>query len=162
MQAWPGLDRRERMQEPMTVKSEPLNRPVRPSPAVMPRGCVITGALAVLRVIAVALILMSTFGNYVQFVGGWESYAPIQTTPLIYAALYQGVCCVLQWGFKAMRWWLPYVFALLASAAPSFLTYNPVIGPYLAGQIGMYGAIIIVFLLVLAGDALPEWVLVES
>ena len=60
-----------------------------------------------------------------------------------------------------MRWWAPYGFALLASAAPSFLTYNPVLGPHLAAQIGIYGAIMAVVALVLAGDALPEWVLVE-
>lgn len=146
----------------MTVKSEPLKRPARPSPAIMPRGCVITAALALLRVIALALIAVSTFGNYVQFAGGWAFYAPIQTTPLLYAAIYQAVACMLQWGFKAMRWWIPYAFALIASAAPSFLTYNPVLGPYLVGQVGVYGAIIVVIALVIAGDALPEWVLVEG
>lgn len=145
----------------MTVKSEPLHRPARPSPAIMPRGCVITAALVVLRVVALALIVMSTFGNYVQFAGGWEAYAPLQAVLLLYAVIYQAICCILQWGFKAMRWWVPYAFALIASAAPSFLTYNPVIGPYMAAQIGIYGAIIVVAALVLAGDALPEWVLVE-
>lgn len=145
----------------MTVKSEPL-RTSRPSPAVMPRGCVISAALTLLRVIAIALILVSTFGNYVQFVGGWAAFWPPHWTPLLYASIYQGVCCMLQWGFKAMRWWVPYLFALIASAAPSFLTYNPVLGPYLVAQIGIYGAIAVVVALVLAGDALPEWVLVES
>lgn len=148
----------------MPVRSTPMNtapRAARPSPAVMPRGCVISVALAMLRVIALGLILMSTFGNYVQFVGGWTAFWPPQWTPLMYAAIYQGVCCFLQWGFKAMRWWIPYLFALIASAAPSFLTYNPVIAPTLAPQIGIYGAIIFVVLVVLAGDALPEWVLVE-
>lgn len=149
----------------MPVTGTPLGgaqRAARPSPAMMPRGCVISGALALLRVLAVALILMSTFGNYVQFTGGWESFWPPQWTILLYASIYQGICCILQWGFKAMRWWIPYGFALIASAAPSFFTYNPVLGPYIAPQVGIYGAIVIVIALVLAGDALPEWVLVES
>ena len=82
----------------MAVKSTPLHRSTRPSPAMVPRGCVITAALVMLRVVALALIVMSTFGNYVQFAGGWDRYMPPQNTALIYAALYQGVCCVLQWG----------------------------------------------------------------
>lgn len=146
----------------MPVTSTPINRAARPSPAMMPRGCVIAAALTLLRVLAIALILVSTFGNYVQFAGGWAVFWPPQWVTLLYAGIYQLICCMLQWGFKAMRWWVPYGFALIASAAPSFLTYNPVIGPYLAAQIGIYGAILVVLALVLAGDALPEWVLVEG
>lgn len=146
----------------MTVKSEPLHRPARPSPAMVPRGCVVTAALVLLRVIALALIVLSTFGNYVQFAGGWAVWYPPHGAALVYACVYQAVACMLQWGFKAMRWWVPYTFALLASAAPSFLTYNPVIGPALAAQVGIYGAILAVLALVIAGDALPEWVLVEN
>lgn len=148
----------------MAVKSAPLNnppRPRRPSPAMLPRGCVVVAALVTLRIGALILIVLSTFGNYVQFSGGWETYLPLQNAAILYAIGYQAVCCVLQWGFKAMRWWLPYLFALIASAAPSFMTYNPLIGPYLAAQFGVYGAILIVSALMLAGDALPEWVLVE-
>lgn len=150
----------------MPVRSAPMNNPptrapARPSPAMMPRGCVITAALVILRVVAIALILVSTFGNYVQFVGGWDFYWPPQWVTLLYAGIYQGLCCLLQWGFKAMRWWFPYAFALIASAAPSFLTYNVVIGPYFTAQFGAQLAFIAVALFVIAGDALPEWVLVE-
>ncbi len=150
----------------MPVRSAPMNNAparaaARPSPAMMPSGCVISAALVILRVVAIALILVSTFGNYVQFAGGWASYWPPQWTVLLYAAIYQGLCCLLQWGLKAMRWWIPYLFALIASAAPSFLTYNVVIGPYFTAQFGAQLAIVIVTLFVLAGDALPEWVLVE-
>jgi membrane protease YdiL (CAAX protease family) len=150
----------------MTVRNEPLangkpTAPRRPSPAVVPRGCVITAAMAMLRVIAIALILASTLGNYVQFVGGWAVYWPPQWTILLYAAIYQGVCSLMQWGFKAMRWWVPYLFALIASAVPSYLTYAGLFGPNLTLQIGMYPAMLVLLLLVIAGDALPEWVLVE-
>jgi hypothetical protein len=149
----------------MPVTSAPLGsstRPAaRPSPAIMPRGCVITAALVMLRVIAIALILASTFGNYVQFVGGWASYWPPHWTILLYAAIYQAICSLFQWGFKAMRWWLSYTLALIASAIPSFLTYNALFGPNLTTQIGLYPTIVAVFLFVVAGDALPEWVLVE-
>lgn len=148
----------------MAVKSAPLNnpaRPARPSPAMMPRGCVITATLVILRVVAIALLLASTFGNYVQFTGGWGTFWPPQWVVLLYAGLYQGLFSLLQWGFKAMRWWIPYLLALIASAIPSYLTYNVVIGPYFAAQFGAQLAFVIVCGFVIAGDALPEWVLVS-
>jgi hypothetical protein len=150
----------------MTVRNEPLvngkpSTPRRPSPAMVPRGCVVNAALVMLRLIAVVLVLASTFGNYVQFVGGWESYWPPQWIVLLYAFIYQVVCSLFQWGFKAMRWWVPYVIALLASAIPSFLTYNALFGPYLALQVGIIPALLGIGIAVIGGDALPEWVLVE-
>lgn len=150
----------------MTVREAPLSSgkttaPRRPSPAMVPRGCVTIAALVMLRVIAVVLILASTFGNYVQFVGGWASYWPPEWVILLYAAIYQAVCSLFQWGFKAMRWWVPYLIALFASAIPSFLTYNALFGPYLALQVGAIPALIGIAIAVIGGDALPEWVLVE-
>lgn len=149
----------------MPVTSTPLTsgKPTarRPSPAMVPRGCAISAALVMLRVIAFALILGSTFGNYVQFVGGWESYWPPVWVALGYAAIYQLVCSLFQWGFKAMRWWLPYGIALIASAVPSFFTYYVLIGPAIAGQFGLVVSIAVVLVLVIGGDALPEWVLVD-
>lgn len=150
----------------MPVRSAPLNNPpsihmARPSPALVPRGCVITAALVLLQVIAIALMLMSTFGNYVTFAGGWKTFWPPQWVVMLYAFLFQVVCSLMQWGFKAMRWWVPYTLALIASAIPSYLTYNVVIGPYLALQVGAQLATVVVIIFVVAGDMLPEWVLVK-
>lgn len=150
----------------MTVRSEPLTSkpaeaPRRRSPALVSRGGVIGAMIFILRVIAVLLILASTFGNYVQFVGGWGGYWPLNWIIIGLAALYQLICCLLQWGFKAARWWLPYWIALIASAIPSFLTYNALVGPYLVTQLGSILAGAFILISVIGGDALPEWVLVE-
>ncbi len=150
----------------MTVKSTELINgkaptKARPSPALMSRGGVIGTMIFILRIIAILLIVASTFGNYVQFVGGWVSYWPINWAIVALAALYQGICCSFQWGFKAAGWWLPYALALFASAIPSFLTYNALFGPYLTTQVGVALALIGIGVAVLGGDALPEWVLVE-
>lgn len=150
----------------MTIKStELINGKVpsrtRPSAALMSRGGVIGAMIVLLRIVAVLLIAVSTFGNYVQFVGGWDVYWPINWPIVALAALYQGLCCAFQWGFKAASWWFPYALALLASAIPSFLTYNALFGPYLATQVGTALALIGIGVAVLGGDALPEWVLVE-
>lgn len=145
------------------VRSAPMDaQPTkRKSPALVSRGGVIGAMITLLRIVAVLLIIASTFGNYVQFVGGWDVYRPFNVTIIVVAALYQGICCAFQWGFKAAGWWFPYVLALLASAIPSFLTYNALFGPYLATQVGAVLALIGIGVAVLGGDALPEWVLVE-
>jgi hypothetical protein len=151
----------------MAVTSQPtVNGKVeetrrRPSPAMVSRGGVIGAMIFILRVIALVLIVASTFGNYVQFMGGWGAYWPINWTIIGLAALYQLICSLLQWGFKAGKMWLPYGLALLASAIPSFLTYNALFGPYLATQVGAILTMIGIGIAVVGGDALPEWVLVE-
>lgn len=153
----------------MAVKSSELingkapeePRRKRPSAALMSRGGVIGAMVLTLRIIALILIVASTFGNYVQFMGGWERYLPIGWVVVGIAALYQLICSLLQWGFKAGGMWIPYTLALLASAAPSFLTYNAWAGPYLAAQLGPLLGTIILFIATIGADALPEWVLVE-
>ena len=140
---------------------KPLGKRRRASPAVVSKGGAVSAMITILRIIAVALVFLSTLGNYVQFVGGWAAYWPINWKIVGLAALYQLVCSLLQWGFKAAGWWFPYVIALLASAIPSFLTYNGLFGPYLATQVGATLALIGIGIAVIGGDALPEWVLVE-
>jgi hypothetical protein len=149
----------------MTVKSTelingkaPTSR--RPSTALVSHGGAIGAMILLLRIIAVLLVLASTFGNYVQFMGGWDRYLPIGGAIAGAAILYQVICSVLQWGFKAGGMWFPYAVALLASAIPSFLTYNALFGPYLATQVGTIPALIGIGIAVLGGDALPEWVIV--
>jgi hypothetical protein len=139
------------------------SRPIRPdaSPHVFKQSAVISAMAGVLRTISVLLIIASTFGNYVLFVGGWAHWTPINAVAVGFAILYQALCCVLQWGFKAARWWILYFAALFASAIPSFLTYNEWAGPFLAAQLGPVVALLAMALATLGADALPEWVLVE-
>lgn len=132
-----------------------------PRPQVIPRGCVVQSAINLLRIIALLLIIASTFGNYVVFVGGWENWRPFDPMAALWALLYQVLCSVFQWGFKAMHWWLPYLVALVASAIPSFLTYNAWVGPYLALQVDLPVSILLIVIATLSADALPEWVLVD-
>lgn len=122
---------------------------------------VIGATIFVLRGISILLIVASTFGNYIQFVGGWDAYLPIDGTIVGLAVFYQVLCSVFQWGFKAMRWWPLYIVALIASAVPSYLTYSAWMGPYLALKVGTTIALITIAIATIAADALPEWVLVE-
>lgn len=132
------------------------------------RSSAIRWMIRILRFVAWALLVMSTFGNYVQFAGGWERVAWRWSDPIgsiawlavVFAIVFQAVFCFIQWGAKASRWWLLYGFALLGSAIPSFLTYNAWAGPYLTAQIGVVFTFIVVGLAVIGADALPEWVLV--
>lgn len=142
------------------VRSQPMTSR-RPSPAVLSRGGAIGGMVFILRVMAILLVIASTIGNYVQFMGGWEKYLPIDFVVIGLAFVYQLICSLLQWGFKANRMWIPYILALLASAIPSFLTYNALFGAYMAVQVGTVLAPIGIGIAVIGGDALPEWVLVE-
>lgn len=156
-----------------TVRSAPLAQEERRaySTHVFGRSVVIRWTIRVLRFVAWALLIMSTFGNYVQFAGGWEyvswswrdlagSLAAISWLAVFFAVLFQVVFSLIQWGSKANRWWLLYIFALLGSAIPSFLTYNAWAGPYLAAQIGTVFAVVVIGLAVIGADALPEWILV--
>lgn len=154
----------------MTVQQSPLvnGKPAeetrgvsRRSPAMVSRGGVIGATIFMLRVLALLLIVASTFGNYVQFMGGWERYWPVSAAVVGLAAAYQVVCSLFQWGFKALGWWLPYGIALIASAIPSFLTYNAWAGPELAVSIGPILAGVVILLCTIGADALPEWVLVK-
>jgi hypothetical protein len=131
---------------------------------VIPRGCAAMGAVILLWVSAVALLVASTFGNYVLFIGGWERVRwptdQVALKALILACLFQGIFSVAQWGFKALRLWPAYGIALLVSVIPSFLTYNEWAGPWLAIYIGFL-APLVVFLTAVFVDMLPEWILVH-
>lgn len=131
-----------------------------------------TGAIVILWVLAILLWLASTFGNFVQFVGGWGFVWPTgeQTGKgILYALIYQAIFTAAQWGFKAKKWWLLYIVALLASAIPSFLTYNVWANGWLVDHVAhtmpadvaalLAGAAI--FVLTVIVDLIPEWVLVE-
>lgn len=139
--------------------------------AIMTPSAAVVVMVRLLRLLAVLLLALSTFGNYVTFAGGWgalgwdwaklpASIAAINWPMVIAAIVFQGVFAALQWGSKAMRWWLLYGLALLVSAIPSFLTYNAWAGSYFSAQIGAFFAGTIIFLAAIGADALPEWVLV--
>lgn len=156
----------------MTVRSEHIRNGERTAPAgrntyrsqVIPRGCMAGSAIILLWLAALALLAISTFGNYVLFVGGWELLR-WPSDRVTYIALgcavgYQVVCCLAQWGFKAIRLWPAYAVALLISVIPSFLAYNAGVGPWLEPQIGWVLAPIAIFLVSVFIDMLPEWILV--
>lgn len=141
----------------MAVSSKPMT-----STAVVPHGAVIRAMVFILRTIALILLVLSTFGNYVTFIGGWPQWSWSISWPMAGAAVaYQALFSVIQWGAKAARWWLVYTVALLASAVPSFLTYYGWAGSYLTVQVGAIMAFIIIGLATIGADALPEWVLVD-
>ncbi len=152
------------------VRSAPMPS-ARQGTHVVSRSKIVRLTIILLRMGAILLLIASTFGNYVQFAGGWEhvswswrsvsaSLAAISWQAVFFAVVYQAIFSALQWGFKAQRQWLPYALALLASVIPSFLTYNTWLDPYLSAQIGLASPLVI-FLAATFADAIPEWVLVE-
>lgn len=138
------------------------SRPYRPQ--VIPRGCMANTTIVLLWLVALVLLGVSTFGNYVLFVGGWERVRwptdRVTFTALGFAVGFQVVCCLAQWGFKAIRLWFAYTIALLISVIPSFLAYNAGVGPWLEPQIGWVLAPLAIFLVSVFIDMLPEWILV--
>lgn len=152
----------------MTVREAPQR-----TPHVVPAHVVEAGAIIMLWVIAILLWLASTFGNFVQFVGGWGLVWPLNertAAGVLYALVYQAVATIAQWGFKAKRWWPLYMLALLASAIPSFVTYNSWwINPWIVARLGSpvpnllawWIASVVIFVATVINDLIPEWVLVE-
>lgn len=139
---------------------------------VVPRHSVEIGAVVMLWIVAIVLWLASTFGNFVQFVGGWEYVWPTGAYTgkgVLYALLYQGIATLAQWGFKAKRWWFLYSVALLASAVPSFLTYNAWANGWIVARVASTApadvvallAGVFLFIVAVIVDLIPEWVLVE-
>ena len=140
---------------------------------VVPRHTAEQGAVILLWVLAIILWLASGFGNFVQFVGGWALVWPLNDKTaggVFYALIYQAIFTLAQWGFKAKRWWLLYGIALLASAIPSFLTYNSWwINPWIVARLGPSVpftfawaiASAVIFVATVVNDLIPEWVLVE-
>lgn len=150
----------------MTVRSRSL------STHVVPRHSVEAGAVVMLWIVAIVLWLASTFGNFVQFVGGWGYVWPLNEHTgrgVLYALVYQGIATLAQWGFKAKRWWLLYGVALLGSAIPSFITYNSWANGWLVAHVARSApadvsallASLAIFVAAVVVDLIPEWVLVE-
>jgi hypothetical protein len=150
--------------EPMTNGRPTGQKATAATSQVIPSGCAAMGAIVLLWVSAIGLLVASTFGNYVLFVGGWERAGwPANATmwrAVLFACLFQGICSIAQWGFKALRLWPAYAVALLVSVIPSFLTYNEWAGPWLTIYIGWFSGIA-VFLTAVFVDMLPEWILVR-
>lgn len=152
----------------MAVTEKPMRGP---TPHVIPRHSVEQGAIVLLWILAILLWLASTFGNFVQFVGGWDYVWPLNDYTgkgVGYALAYQAIFTIAQWGFKAKRWWVLYTIALLASAIPSFMTYNAWANSWLVARVPsaptdvaalLAGALI--FVIAVLVDLIPEWVLVE-
>jgi hypothetical protein len=115
-------------------------------------------------------IFISTFGNYVAFVGGWGNVSTaIVGRALLVAVVWQAVCCICQFAFKARGWWVAYGVALLVSVAPTFVGYYQPVYDYLSPFLSQYldrGVMPLIMLFTgvsaLLLDVLPEWVAVEG
>lgn len=84
-------------------------------------------AVIILWIVAGLLILISTIGTFVQFAGGWDGITDLTLSAwLIYfflSAVFQFVCSLAQWAFKASKHWIAYSISLAISVIPSFATY---------------------------------------
>lgn len=117
-----------------------------------------------------APIIISTFGNYIAFVGGWENVSSaIVARALVVAVVWQAICCGCQFSFKAKQWWVAYIIALVVSVAPTFVGfYTPVynyLAPVLESHLDNGVMPLIMFLTGVSAfllDALPEWVAVRD
>lgn len=103
-------------------------------PALVPKKALENGAVWMPRAGVLLLIVLSLFGNYVQFNDGWERAWTLDERT-VYAILgaigWQTVCSFWQWWTIAKYgfWSLQYQIPLQLSAVPSMITYYAVIVP---------------------------------
>ena len=129
------------------------------------QGRQIAGAgVLILWAAAAVMMAISTFGNYVQLVGGWRNTTldNIAQDALLYAVAWQAFCFVGQWAFKARQQWALYVLFLAISAVPSILTYHAWAGDYLNLVTGLsIGGWLLVVIGAVLNDMAPEWILIK-
>lgn len=133
----------------------------------------------------VAPLLISTFGNYVAFIGGWNNLSwAIPWQLVAYAVIYQVACSACQLLFKAMAkrqggfnpWWVAYIVALFISVVPSIVGYfgpiyaaisQPILDYAAKQQVVVSEMMLIPIIALFVGvgcailDVLPEWIAVE-
>lgn len=119
-----------------------------------------------LQIVAIAMVAISTFGNYVTFNGGWSRAWVMDeatTYAIGYAIGWGALTFAVQWGCKQDfgTWWWLYLLCLVASFAPSFMTYNPVVFPMLSREWGEPAAYVVITAVLLVNDIIPEWVLLD-
>lgn len=132
-----------------------------------------------------APLLISTFGNYIMFSGGWDlfTFPHFMVNSLVGAVVFQVLCVGAQLAFKSkakkgggMNWWTAYIISLLVSVVPSFLAYFDGLSPRLVAVVQpLFGAssdgstplvviglvAFVVLVCAVLVDLLPEWIAVE-
>lgn len=87
-----------------------------------------------LWIIALLLLSISIFGNFITFNGGWQRWNAFDdkgSEALMLAFAWQLVCSVLQFAFLRTKFYPGYLFALAASAIPSIMGYYGPVKPVL-------------------------------
>jgi len=132
-----------------------------------------------LRFFAGGLFLISMFGNFVLFNGGWDRLGERDGTAVkafFFALAWQVVFSGMQFAFLRTNrhWW--YLFALAASAIPSTLSFHEPLFPWLLDISGILfqwidgpfvevvatiNAWLMLLIGVVGSDILPERILVK-
>jgi hypothetical protein len=111
------------------------------------------------RIFAFVLIGLSLYGTYVQA----APYGDGPGQALGMAVLFQAVVSLAQFAFRRQWQSIWYAGALLLSVVPSIMTFGPLIVPGMEmGGVPEWGAWGIVSLVALAGDIIPEQILVKK
>lgn len=154
---------------PESVAASEGSRRRRPRIGVV-KGAHVEGAFLALIYGAVALlVVLSLFGTFYGLAGRdaplaepWRMALDAYGAPrvLLTALLIQGVLTVAQWGARQMArhnryWWL----AWLAALAPS-VYYN--VGAYHTPAVALGAPWLVAFVLIVAGDIVPELVSVQQ
>lgn len=152
----------------MTVESKPLKSAQTPPPiGVIPPGSIERAFLALLYMMVVLLAWLSVLGTFYGMRGlsahllPLAQLADIQTAPVIFiqALAIQIVLTLAQWGGRQMTrrspwWWILYLVALGWSVYYNVQAYyNPLTALALAPAV--------VYVLIIIGDVLPEFVAVR-
>lgn len=158
----------------MSIIEKPLingvvvDRPARRPRLGLVRGTTIERAFIIgLYLAAVGLVLLSVFGTFYGIQGRaapmpWQMPADAIAAPGLFlaAAAVQGVLTLLQWGARQMgrhdsRWWAVYLAALAWS-----VYYNVV--AYYAPAVALGAPWLVVGLLIIAADAVPEFMVIKD
>lgn len=157
----------------------PPHRRIRYRTGFIPAAPLARTAVVAAQAAALGLVVVSFFGTYVAFCGGWDAwlgradgwaewknlFVPIA---LVGALLYQGLAFLIQWGALVLAlhrggvWWVVYLLTLGASAVPTYLGYiGAVEGPLTAWTGTAVTAHVAAGLGAIGADIVPELVLVD-
>ena len=127
--------------------------------SIIPSATLVPVALWMKRVFAFVLIGLSLYGTYVQAL----PYGDGEGQAFLIALVFQAVVSLAQFAFRRQWQSIWYAGALLLSVVPSILTFAPLITPSMekSGLPG-WAALLVVSLVALAGDIIPEQILVKK
>ena len=161
--------RRDSFLDDLLSDAPPTTRRMRANPTAMISGNAAERALIIaLQVAAWALVGLSVVGTFygwqgrdVPITAPWLIIGAIQAAPRIFlaAVAVQGLLALLQWGsrhrvFADPRWWALYLAGLAPSVWWNWTSYgDPLIAVGVPWMVALG--------LVLAGDILPEFALVD-